>query len=321
MHVRLEVSDYPLYEIELDGNTARVTLYAAEIIELDYTFAGILQGFDVSFTQGTMNIRFHYAPASLEDVIILLDAGHGGGDPGALGPPSEFGPMEKDFNLYVAQVARDYLEAIGMTVIFVREDDTRIDIFDRIDYFSRFYPDMAVSVHANSMPLSSDFSSMRGPLMFITLGNSERAADNIIRFIAEETGNEYVPPIYQNFAMARYTGGASMLFEMGFLCNPEEYEDMLVPGYLDTMGISLARAIAMQFGYAVPEPEVSEPVLTVLYEEDDDEAIPAVLMTGSTYDYGLDHGINIFAAIIIGLLFIGMALFLPNKDALMKGKR
>jgi hypothetical protein len=165
--------------------------------------------------------------------------------------------MEKDFNLYVAEIARDYLENLGVNVIFLRDRDVAVNIFDRVEYFAH-EPDIVVSVHANSMPLSADFSRGFGPLMFYTLDHSEQAADDMIRLIISEMVNflgtdtlftslpdgASLPHRRQNFAMARYTGGPSMLFEMGFLCNPEEYELLLNIGYLDRMGEALGRAIA-----------------------------------------------------------------------------
>jgi N-acetylmuramoyl-L-alanine amidase len=322
----LIVNVYPLYEVELDGNSARLILHSKDsVITRDYTFSEPVTGFNVSFSQGSMNIHFRYAPPSLSEAVVLLDAGHGGGDPGALGPPSEFAPMEKDFNLYVARVARDYLEALGVTVLFIREDDRRIDIFDRVAFFGE-NPDIAVSVHANSMPLSADFTSARGPLMFYTVDLSHDAAAEMLRIIAAETGNTYVPPKRQNFAMARYTGAPSMLFEMGFLCNPEEYEVMLDADYLDKMGLALGRAIAEQFTMhdaqftiddePVPQtaPQTS-PIITAATEE----AIPAAAQPEPPHA-DLNRGINIFAAITIGMIFAGAALFLPNRESLMKRK-
>jgi N-acetylmuramoyl-L-alanine amidase len=328
--VSYTVNDYPLYEIELNGSTALLTIYAAETIEREFTFPERVTGFEVNFHGNTMNIRFRYPPKSLSEAVVLLDAGHGGSDPGALGPPSEFGPMEKHFNLYVARGARDYLEALGVTVVMIRDEDSRIDIFDRIDFFDEVRPDFAVSVHANSMPLSSDFSSAQGPLMFYVMDLSEQAADTVIRRIAAETGNEYneTSARRQNFAMARYTGAPSMLFEMGFLCNPEEYEIMLDTDYLDRMSAALARGIVEQLSMnnelltTEPEPE-PEPEPSVTTPEQ--EAAIAVMAgidaeNRQSGSMETDSIINLFAAVIIGLLFIGAALLLPNREALMKRK-
>lgn len=283
--ITYRVSDNPLYDIELDDNQAKLTMYARHdetvisqnkqpdevyITEIaktatdttlvhEFTFTEAPAGYTVQFSNGEMKIEFRRAVTSLRNAVVLLDAGHGGQDPGALGPPDEFGPMEKDFNLYVSKIARDYLEALGVTVLFVRDEDVHVPIVERVDYFM-LKPDISVCVHANSMPVTSDFTSEIGPLMFYTVDETEKAADELIRVIAAETGNEYQPPKRQNFAMARYTGCPAVLFEMGFLCNPHEYERMLNIIYLDTMGLALGKAIEQYLlGFVDSDAESGEP--------------------------------------------------------------
>ncbi|MCL2637751.1 MAG: N-acetylmuramoyl-L-alanine amidase [Oscillospiraceae bacterium] len=269
--VSFDVTDNPLYEITLNEHSAELILYAdrdlsnlqtgasyvTEIsknvqfapsaIIYDIEFARIPTGYIVRFADGKMNIDFRFAPTCLTETFVLLDAGHGGGDPGALGPPGEFGSMEKDFNLYVAQTAQSYLRTLGVEVLLIRDIDYFVQIMDRVEFFS-LEPDVIISVHANSAPLSSDFSSLSGPLMFYTLDTSERAADSMITLINDSVSifTQAAPePRHrrQNFAMSRYTGGAAMLFEMGFMCNPTEYELMLNSTYLDRMGTALGMSV------------------------------------------------------------------------------
>ena len=63
------------------------------------------------------------APAE-QSRVIVLDAGHGGADPGAVGVN---GVLEKDINLDIALCLRDMLEASGWEVILVREDDISVN--------------------------------------------------------------------------------------------------------------------------------------------------------------------------------------------------
>lgn len=186
-------------------------------------------------------------PELLSEAVVLIDAGHGGTDPGALGPPGKFGPMEKEFNLYVAEKTRDYLEEQGITVLFPRNSDEHVPVAERVEYFADLDldtpPDLVISVHANSMPMHHDFAAEDGPLMFFTLDHSEDAANEILDYITSQTGHDFTEAIRRNFAMARYTKAPSMLFEMGFLCNPQEYERLLSNDYLDLIGVSLGEGI------------------------------------------------------------------------------
>jgi len=115
------------------------------------------------------------------------------------------------------------------------------------------------------------------------------------------------------------------------MCNPEEYEVLLDTDYLDRMGIALGKAIASQFtdSPCVTSSAVqctieyeAEPIITATPGE---YAVPVMAQPESpAYNHddsdGLDRGINLFAALTIGLVFIGAALFLPNRESLMKRK-
>jgi len=329
------VTDNPLYEIILDENKAVLLLYAAHdeldiiipdgafitaaekiphdsVLCYEFTFEREPVGFIVDFSEGKMNVKFRFAAVSLSDVFVLLDAGHGGHLPGAVGPPGDYGPMEKDLNLYVAEVAQNYLEALGVRTLLIRDRDEDVPILERVAFFD-MEPDISVCIHANSMPLSSDFSSERGPLMFITLDLSEEAVDGMIRIIAEETGNEYVPPKRQNFAMARYTGAPSMLFEMGFMCNPEEYEIMITLDYLDKMGEAVGMSVMQYLGLTDNEQltidNVQLPMEPEPPVEEEDEEEPPLIQTSGMGD-SLVFGR--YTILLASVFVAGVALCAPS---------
>lgn len=346
INISFDVSDNPLYEIILDEETAVLILYAdtdlselntapphitqisksvqasPSAVEYNIEFARVPVGYMVGFADGRMNIAFRFAPADLSQAFVLLDAGHGGADPGALGPPGEFGSMEKDFNLYVAEVARDYLLNAGIDTLLIRDTNEFVPIMERVEYFA-LEPDISVSVHANSAPLSADFSSFSGPLMYFTLDISEDTASNMIELINSEVDG-FTPhaalPWHrrQNFAMARYTGGPSMLFEMGFMCNPTEYELMLHYAYLDRLGTALGMSIEQYIkGLITAEnPEAAEtfaplpplPPPPVVYDIEDTH--PVLLHIYTPED--VDSAVNKYIILIASVIFAGVLLCLPS---------
>ncbi|MCL2108803.1 MAG: N-acetylmuramoyl-L-alanine amidase [Oscillospiraceae bacterium] len=379
--ISFEVSDYPLYDIELQthgDNTATLKIFAPSdesrlipdgryILTADnyhYTehftvngepreigaivhelsFGRIPVGYLVEFKGGVMTVTFKFSPTALSRAVVLLDAGHGGSDPGALGPPADYGPMEKDFNLHVARLARDYLVARGVTVVFLRDDDVRIDIMDRIAHFhtqAEPLPDLVISVHSNSMPLTADFSAVQGPRIYHTLETAEPAATHMISTIAQETGNIFELPIRRNFAMARYTGGPSMLFEMGFLCNPIEYEKMIEPTYINRLGYSLGMAIEQyltdsaqadidfrQALYSADDSEFDETELFDIfdfYQEQlqDYQAIPAMATPEAEPTRGpppLKEALILYIAVMAGVLLVGAVLYLPHAGKLINNE-
>jgi N-acetylmuramoyl-L-alanine amidase len=82
--------------------------------------------------------------------LIVLDAGHGGHDPGATGPS---GVMEKDVVLDVTKrAARLVEEGLGVKVALTRSTDVFIPLRERTSFASRQHADLFVSIHANAHP-------------------------------------------------------------------------------------------------------------------------------------------------------------------------
>lgn len=91
--------------------------------------------------------------------VVIIDAGHGGGDPGALGPD---GIREKDVALAIAMRLAAHLEdASRLEVRLVRDDDSFVDLWERgqiATELKRDRPGIFVSIHANSFPARREAS-------------------------------------------------------------------------------------------------------------------------------------------------------------------
>lgn len=82
-----------------------------------------------------------------KDMLIVVDAGHGGRDPGAIGPTKL---KEKTVTLEIAKQLAYYLNRQGLKVVMTRKDDRYIALRDRADLANRLKADLFVSVHANA---------------------------------------------------------------------------------------------------------------------------------------------------------------------------
>jgi N-acetylmuramoyl-L-alanine amidase len=80
---------------------------------------------------------------------VVLDAGHGGNEPGAVGPS---GLTEKEVNLAIAQETKRLLEARGATVVLTRSADYRIALVTRAKIATRLAPTVFLSIHHNAEP-------------------------------------------------------------------------------------------------------------------------------------------------------------------------
>lgn len=111
--------------------------------------------------------------------LVVLDAGHGGHDPGAISP---FGARrEKDVTLAIATAIRDLLAASGrVRVAMTREDDRYLVLKDRYEIARKMRASLFVSIHADAAPANDD---ARGATIY-TL--SEVASDREAALLAEQ---------------------------------------------------------------------------------------------------------------------------------------
>ena len=95
-------------------------------------------------------VRAPHAPGEGErDVVIAVDAGHGGEDPGAIG---HAGTREKDVTLAIARSLAQRINAEpGMRAVLTRDRDELLDLRERIRRAHAAHADMFISVHADSI--------------------------------------------------------------------------------------------------------------------------------------------------------------------------
>ncbi|MDD2266482.1 N-acetylmuramoyl-L-alanine amidase [Sulfuricurvum sp.] len=111
-------------------------------------------------------------PRDRSKKIIVIDPGHGGKDSGATG--NSF--MEKDIVLQIGTKLADKLRSQGYTVHMTRSNDTFIELKDRTKFANDKEADLFISIHANSIPKTSDPAAAQGlETYFLSPTRSERA--------------------------------------------------------------------------------------------------------------------------------------------------
>ncbi len=88
------------------------------------------------------------APSRVGKPLVVIDAGHGGKDPGAVAN----GLREKDINLAITGYLSTYLQQKGCTVLLTRQDDRYLLLRERTDFANRKEADVFVSIHVNALP-------------------------------------------------------------------------------------------------------------------------------------------------------------------------
>lgn len=105
---------------------------------------------------------------------VVVDPGHGGKDPGAVGPG---GLKEKDVNLEIGLRLKAILEDMGLLVVMTRDDDTFIPLSGRTALANREAADIFISIHCNAAPWKKRArKTMRGSeTYFLSLAKTDDA--------------------------------------------------------------------------------------------------------------------------------------------------
>ncbi len=126
-------------------------------------------------TTSTSSTKTQSTAPAAGKYVIVIDAGHGGKDPGCIG---KNGTKEKTVVLSVARKLRDKLNNAGFKTYLTRSDDTYLKLADRAAIAEKRKADLFISLHANANP-SRD---MKG---FSVYTLSEKASDEEAKKLAE----------------------------------------------------------------------------------------------------------------------------------------
>jgi len=159
----------------------------------------------------------------LRGKVIVVDPGHGGGNPGATGN----GTRESDNNLAVSLKLRDKLRQAGARVVLTRDSDRAVaptaatlaqELQARVDIAEKNHADLFVSIHAN---YSSD-PAVDGAMTFYGSDESAKLARAIQTALIRETQTKDKGIAPATFYVLRNTTMPSILVETGFVSNAAE---------------------------------------------------------------------------------------------------
>lgn len=182
-------------------------------------------------------IRFDLTPVPRKTgFMIVVDAGHGGKDPGAKGVS---GNIEKDFNLSVATKLVEILSKYPeFQVVATRSQDVFIPLQDRTKIANDLDADLFISIHANSFKPDT-----RGTETYYYHDFSKAFAEVVHRHLIAATkfpnrGVQTAP-----FVVIKQTKMPAVLTETGFLTNKIENSQMVTPEFQQKIAQALADAI------------------------------------------------------------------------------
>jgi N-acetylmuramoyl-L-alanine amidase len=170
-------------------------------------------------------------------VVAVIDPGHGGRDPGAIGIG---GLQEKDVVLPISLEVARLLEQQGVRVILTRADDRFISLAGRAELANRSRATLFVSIHANAISMSRP--EVNGVETFYFVSGRE-LAESIQSSILESFDMNNRGVKTARFYVLRNTSMPSALVETGFVTGREDAPRLADPIFREQMAYAIARGI------------------------------------------------------------------------------
>jgi N-acetylmuramoyl-L-alanine amidase len=270
--------------LDRNGAIAGAALVLALLFAVLLAFAG-RSGAAAQNGSVTVNVpppvsdRIYASPMARGRPIVVIDAGHGGRDPGATSISGEV--HEKDLTLALARELRDQLVKRGrVRVAMSRDDDRYLDLEQRAAVARRLNAVMFVSLHMDSAPNAlargatiyslSDVASDAEAARFASIenggaspgegngstaallselamqGQMNASADLAARLVRKSAGRFELRPDPHRFAafhVLRRADTAAVLFEAGYISNADDELLLRSPERRTAMALALAQAI------------------------------------------------------------------------------
>ncbi|HWQ72227.1 MAG TPA: N-acetylmuramoyl-L-alanine amidase [Desulfitobacteriaceae bacterium] len=188
--------------------------------------------------------------------IVMVDAGHGGYDPGAIAVQDIY---EKEINLQIAKKVRDFLNPSGVTTLLTREDDVdyvpegvkgkkakkQIDLNYRIAKATEAKADIFVSIHVNSTVTGKN--SGAETFYYLNSEESKMLAVNIQQELIKISGMNRRIAKPGDFYIIKNTSMPAVIVEVGYLSNYNERKKLLQSWYQEQVARAIAKGIANYF--------------------------------------------------------------------------
>lgn len=184
-------------------------------------------------------------------LVITLDPGHGGYDPGKIGVDDV---KEKDINLAISLYLKEELTTMGFQVYMTREEDISLntdtagskkvsDLNHRVQIVSEHNSDLFISIHQNSFSQAS----VHGAQVFYYESSEEgkQLAESIQASIQSMVDSENERPIKGNteYMILKKSPCTAVIVECGFLSNPDECAKLTSADYQKLIASAIANGI------------------------------------------------------------------------------
>lgn len=246
--VAVDMQNYAGYNVlqSADKKTVTITVTAKDGAQTPVTPPANTT-VDTSKITVDVNKLKNYSPSNGYKIVIL-DAGHGGSDPGAQGTDSSgVKRNEKDITLAITRLVRDKLEANGVWVIMTRDGDTYPTLTERPDLANSKDAALFVSIHVNS----ATTEQANGIEVYYAETNnheyynvsSQEVAKSVLSELINQTGARNRGVKTAQHAVTRRSIMPAILVETGFISNDAEIQKLVDSTYQNKLAAGIAKGI------------------------------------------------------------------------------
>src|SRR5690625_5283648 len=178
---------------------------------------------------------------SLSGRNIMIDAGHGGIDPGSA---AQNGHEEKDLTLTVSHVVGDKLSAAGANIIYTRTSDTYISPAVRANMSNNYAIDAFISLHYNAHTSSTTKGISR---QYYGSNQGYQLASSIQSSLLEHTPFKSRGVQHDSFLVLRESKAPATLLELGFITNPVDFANIYNDNHAHQIGDAVTEGLIKYF--------------------------------------------------------------------------
>lgn len=229
--------------IESVGNWFHIRLNETETGYVSDSVATIpmtvedIEATDSNSTQSTI-AQYARTATNLSEATIVIDAGHGGYDPGAVSSDERI--LEKDITLSTAELLRDRLEDTGTNVILTRTNDDYISLDERVLTSHNHNADLFISLHYDAVPTPE---SVSGTTTYYYYESNLELANIVNRYLAQLGPLTNNGVRFGDYYVLRANRQPSILLELGYMNHSLDTQYISTEAYQKTLVEAIYQAL------------------------------------------------------------------------------
>ncbi|WP_435925382.1 N-acetylmuramoyl-L-alanine amidase [Paenibacillus sp. DYY-L-2] len=237
----IDVTDYP------DVSKVRYALFSEQpstirvVLDMNYAKNYELINNNDGLIIVNLNTDSGTVPGGGGKKLVVIDAGHGGSDPGAISVTKK---KEKDFNLAVVLKVQELLkQESDIDFVLTRSSDTYPTLQDRVKIANDLNADLFISVHANS-----GSATATGVETYYTRSESKALANVMHKYLVESSGLKDRGVRTKSLHVTRETKMPAVLLECGYLSNKSDDAVLYTADFQNRVAEGIVKGIKEYLG-------------------------------------------------------------------------